>query len=85
MSELGLVRLMVVVLAVAMGAFSFLEIGHLRTEQLLLQQQTINTKALQNDNQILAEVRADEAKYCLAARASGDAAIIKIVCPSASS
>lgn len=65
---------LIALLALVIVGFAFLEVGHHANEANL-------AAAINRDDALLREVRSDEAKYCVAAKASGDQAIIKIVCP----
>jgi hypothetical protein len=50
-------------------------------EQQIQAQVKADHAAIQRHAQLLKRVEADEARYCRAARASGDQQIISIVCP----
>jgi len=74
MDRLEPALLLVAFLALAILGFAFLELGHLNTEAKY-------DVALKRDDAILAEVRADEVRLCVAAKSTGDQTIIKILCP----
>ena len=52
-------------------------------DQSLAAQQKADHQAILSHESLLKRVEADEHRYCAAARASGDQAIVKIVCPPA--